>query len=858
MLAALSMLLAACQAASPNDLTETRVEALQPKVSAPFYLEGYPTVPVSSGSVLFSAMACGAVRCMVFYEDEFLDQNLASRVAADGTPTDIPRLKLPTIPVTSFSHAHPFEATARGDVFLLTYLNHKGGALIDGASGQVLEEFDEKFLGSGARTVAGEHGWAAFSGIGGSKVSIQIFDENLVQVGANVIGPTTSSVVSVAPAGDQFLVVWPGFAQRVNAITGDVLDATPIEYSRYSLGKTRVAFVDGVYIIAWIDDGNIYTSRVRAVDGVPLDPDDYVNEVSGAHKVCDACAPVDLSLNVFDGRVLLSWTNDPPQSYVWQLNAAWLDPVTALREDGNATGNQFVLGMLKGQNFELEAHGDVALVYSESMLVGFSVGPEEVIATGSANAPANSRTRWAPAAASNGTDFLAAWIVNGDVLATRVDPVSGAYVDDPPLPVGAGIGVAVASLGSDYLVVWLKPDKTIGRRLLSADGQLGPTLPDLNVDAFDISDVKVTPDGARYLLTWYQDGRDVRGIRVAADGSLLDSWPTLFRYTTPENYPNESSPHYEVAADFSSPANQRKFLVGVQRPVAEGTRVRVLQSQTGVLANTVALDTTIKDAHLVSNGTSFLMTFPDAGDGSEHFVYLDPTTGAAAGQSVPYLPSAGISVQEAWFDGRSYNLLVKGDEPNAYYVRRYSPALDDLDTALPGNGTLLVPDLTFHYEEFAVASNAKGRSLFVSQELDVERLGVTLRGRFFDNDGEKSSPPGTAGSSSEGGSAGANNGAAGGGLGGADGGTASTGGVSSHTGGGEASGGTAGSSGGNHDSTPTDGGTNDGSVHEDSHANSGCGCSVPGSAHPGGTLVLSALAASCLALRRRRFVGSES
>lgn len=149
------------------------------------------------------------------------------------------------------------------------------------------------------------------------------------------------------------------------------------------------------------------------------------------------------------------------------------------------------------------------------------------------------RNQGTPAIASSASGFLVVWTdartgANGlDIYATRLSS-AGDVLDPDGIIIAAGIGnqvePAVASNGTDFLVVWSGPDGSggsdiFGARVSGAGAVLDPggiTIcgePDLQ------SNPAVASNGADYLVAW-QDGRTssprIFAGRVSAAGVALD------------------------------------------------------------------------------------------------------------------------------------------------------------------------------------------------------------------------------------------------------------------------------------------------------------------------------------------------
>jgi|GEM_PF-7103700 len=140
-----------------------------------------------------------------------------------------------------------------------------------------------------------------------------------------------------------------------------------------------------------------------------------------------------------------------------------------------------------------------------------------------------------PVVASNGTDFLIAWI-KGDNLtgagvgAARID-ASGNVLDNPPLDLlslltpYADIAVNVASNGTDYYAAWSNGDTggdLEGARITAAGALEPKTI--LSRRANTQENAVIRADGSEYFVSWRDDGESTSNIgiqRLASDGSVL-------------------------------------------------------------------------------------------------------------------------------------------------------------------------------------------------------------------------------------------------------------------------------------------------------------------------------------------------
>src|SRR5690606_10857657 len=282
-----------------------------------------------------------------------------------------------------------------------------------------------------------------------------------------------------------------------------------LEYSRYILGIPSVAYIGGSYVVAWTNSGNIYSARVRASDGALLDPDDEFNQISGARTFCDWCsknpslvgASGRVALEVFEGKLLLFWSDMPAALQPWNLHAAWLDPTTGLRVGGPTAGWDFALDPIESADFFLDRVGSDVVVQTGRQAQGYTVhtDPSGIDVHEQYSLVIRALDRHRPAAASNGSDFAVVWQSGGALFATRIDGTPGAYLDDSHLEGEPRWEPAISAIGNDYVIGWIADDKRMGRRVLNAAGTLLTVLEPLvthenwhNPSNFEYVDLKVT------------------------------------------------------------------------------------------------------------------------------------------------------------------------------------------------------------------------------------------------------------------------------------------------------------------------------------------------------------------------------
>jgi MYXO-CTERM domain-containing protein len=557
--------------------------------------------------------------------------------------------------------------------------------------------------------------------------------------------------VSVVAGPGQFAFVHRGQLFRIAAGTGALLDNAPIQFSKWgytgTAGPSTVTYDGANYIVVWFDSGKLQATRVRASDGIVLDPDDDFNELPGSRVLCTAPGS-NLTAAVEGGSLYVTWDSTAVYAQAFPL-APWTASAAAC-------GTSAISNTGPSIRSQVGAKGLVLWATNSSLsATGFAVTAGSVVSSGNPGVINYAQAAGAPFVASNGRDFMFSAVrsVPGGEYPTFLQAIDGATGEpmSGAMQVDSNVGFQAQPIyasSSSYLLI---TDKA---RKLSCDGsELGEGKELLQ----DQSLYAVTSDGNQYFALTTQ-GNAVNGYRIDLDGNPIDS-PS--KQLLPEH-----TGFLAAGANDELPASMRTFTALARTPT--GFAVLRMRSATGAVLAPIPVDLA-SDAMpnmVATDGTNMVLGWNQAGAPSEVDAWtalFDPTTGTLTNKKKWAVPGvAGLA-----FDGASYvQLLQWVDHTNT--VRRFDPALAQLDA---GNGfDVPVPINPVH------ASNRYGRTLFVAAEYNAKDLGTRLVGYFVDNELAPSDPdnaPVTCFPSNEGGSGG--EGGLGGGTGQAgEGGTAGT------------------------------------------------------------------------------------
>jgi hypothetical protein len=821
---AISLAAACASEEQARERTGNERATLTPVVSAPFDLE--PELePIPYDGYGLYPFACNSERCAVFYGAGgpgggtyyFTNQgsNTVRRFLEFGESPNV--VGLPN------------------DQFLATVLNPNAVALrVSGADGAVVEKIRLSWTDPlyGARLASTGTTVLALKGFQPATVTVlRASDLSPVGPAREVVG--LDHEPSIVAGDGQYLIVWEGHALRVDAATGAVVDPQPIVLSKYSTGYTVGTFANGYYHLFWWGGEGLLGARLRASDGVLLDVDDDFNERTGAHLICSACYPSNFYLHTahtLNEGVLVSWPSDTQTG--GRLLGALVDPATGAPMVGTPAGGS-TLGEFPDYAGHRYFDDERGFVVADNRLNEISLSHAPLSGTVVDRIPLVRYVdpRRAPSVAVRGDGYLVSWqYYDWQVQARRVGS-GGELLDDQPLVLGQSGGtlykrneVVSATSGVGTLVAWSGYDR-LRRRMVHADGSLGPELPAIEASDDDevFSSIRLVFNGDFFYLT-YENDDSTWGLKLAPDGTALGYPQFLFTFDDP----------HMTLADTAPASDRRTFLSWHQTG-----KVRRLRSQSGAL-----LDTTNIDCPGVPQGAT---------DGSRFFalcgtrgLLIDPVSGTeVAGSSRDLWPDVGGQFDEtpaAWHDGRSFLALLGRHMNEGFYrltLRRFDETLAGLDSEVGGFGHFVAESTMMDHR--AAAAGENGRSLVAYEAFDKDKGGLVIKARFITNDGlpapasegdQDPSDGGAAGSDGAGGSgidpgaggeagssdAGGSGGAAQGGSGNGDAGTAGEG---ADAGGAPSTGGMDPGQAGGAGGAPSDGGTNQGQSGADTSPDAG-------------------------------------
>ncbi|QSQ27043.1 hypothetical protein JY651_19925 [Pyxidicoccus parkwayensis] len=334
-------------------------------------------------------------------------------------------------------------------------------------------------------------------------------------------------------------------------------------------------------------------------------------------------------------------------------------------------------------------------------------------------APASSRS--APSVASNGTDYLVAWMDmrngNPDVYGTRVAS-TGEVMD------GAGLAIAqaaqtqtapsVASNGTDYLVVWEDSRNgntdIFGARVSSSGAVLDASGLAVSTDARTQLVPAVASNGTDYLVVW-QDARnetagDIFGARVTSAGAVMEtSGFAISTAARAQGTPAVASNGTDYLVVWQDARSETSGDIYGARVTSAGTVV----DGSGLAISTYAAGQTYPS--VAFNGTDFYVAWKDARSSRDIYGTRVTTAGEVLDGSGVVLSTAanGQWTPEVASNGTGYLVVWVGHRPSdgsaAIFGVRVSAAGDVLDVSgleISPPGLALYPSVASNGTDYLV------------------------------------------------------------------------------------------------------------------------------------------------------------
>jgi len=334
------------------------------------------------------------------------------------------------------------------------------------------------------------------------------------------------------------------YGARVTA-DGVVLDPSGIEISAASGNQTLPAVSSGAAssMVVWQDARNgalndIYGSRVGA-DGTVLDPAGLL--------VCGNSADQINAAVTYDGAVWLAVWNDL-RTGVWNVYASRIDSTGTVLDPGGFgvctfRSQQFNPAVAFADSIYLVAWHDSRNgpkdIYGARVRDDATVLESAVLISRAASGQADA------ALACDGSNYLAVWddlrlSTGRDIRGLRFGP-DGTLLDTSSIGICAASSdqtlPSAASGGDGWLVVWQDARGTAndiyGARVSGAGAVLDPAGIEISLEAGAQECPAVASDGTDYLVVW-QDARsgsyDIYAARVSSNGTVQD--PSGFAIST--------------------------------------------------------------------------------------------------------------------------------------------------------------------------------------------------------------------------------------------------------------------------------------------------------------------------------------
>ena len=534
----------------------------------------------------------------------------------------------------------------------------------------------------------------------------------------------------------QYAVMYDHRVTRINAATGAVL-GTSANFAAYAEDYYTASVFDGAnYIHVWQHGGQLWASRVRASDGVLLDPPDEFNQLPGARSLCTSCT-VGGALPLMVGNELVV-SGQVPGAVVGVrastdlvVHGEFSLPI-GIQFYGNASavasGPAGVHASVKSPPVGVQSPGLTPL-YLVSVDYAAPANPK---VTSGFEVNFRQDTPYGLGVATNGADYLGTYYDREDdsVLATRIDGRTGAPLDSPPLILGSGIlvggfdarrqSIAVASDGRDYFAAWRDYNIFNGIRV-TCEGTRGQ--PIRLFSGTGNSDMPAMANaGSTYAVFW-RVVESVQGRRYrASDLAELDSIAI-----TATDSGERATEAPVVAANNGLPEAQRTYLV-VWINSDGAVRARRIRAASGSAIQPV---TTLGSGaslplRVGSDGNKFLVGWHDST--GFRALRVDDVTGLAI-DSAPFLAAGAVDDARFSWDGFSY-VIGSAIEGRLEYRRLRSNG-----TFIDSSPLVTEPNarLEYYLSNAALDSAPNGRSLLFMNTFN-DAWAPPVRGRFVDSE----------------------------------------------------------------------------------------------------------------------------
>ncbi len=484
-------------------------------VTAQLAFAPYPLV-LAPGNQRSPAVACGAQRCIVAWEDGPSGRISGTLLEGNGrpliSPTDPNR---PILRQASGAQRLPSLA-ARDGTYLLVWED------VNGAETDVYGAF--------------------MNDIDAGAVGIVVDDRPGV--------PARAPRAAAASPHDQWLVVWEepdaGIDGRRLGTSAAALDAAPFRIASSTIGDPAdpaVAWIGEAWQVAWSQrvnaNADIYGARVGADGGVTQA---LLIASGGADQITPAVAPN--SIGAF-----VAWAQRNGLTYdvhgvdIGVTGAGGAVPIVTAAGDQTAPALE-----TEGNSIWLAWRDDRARDNQSDIYVTVINGSANVAQTLVSVFPSEQTN--VRIAGSMAGRYLAVWEDTrnpnngGDIYGALLDGTAMAAMRLPVMTDdGPQVQPAVASNGSDFLVVFADGDsRNIRARLVSAGGTPGLLAPSVSATVLPAqvhSQPDVTWDSAQWFIVYRQETDTTSSIRASRIGMLGNGPVPIVVRDSPSSFPLE-------------------------------------------------------------------------------------------------------------------------------------------------------------------------------------------------------------------------------------------------------------------------------------------------------------------------------